>query len=144
MPEARLDATLTETPWRATDGAGFPSASTSIPFGLNTAPQGKPICVSTGRILKNIQSPSAFVALDGIGTGDAVTMATTFYVRVRCPGWQAKITFANPVSPFTPIVSVIPFAGFLSFEPDVLSGYPITGVELQGSGLAEFYASGQQ
>lgn len=142
MPGATLDATLTETPQGASDGSQFPSASTTIPFGLNTSPNAKPVQASTGRILRQINSPSAFVQLDGVGTGDAVTQASTVYLRVRTPAWQARITFNNPANVMSPIVSVLPIAGVLLLEPDYASGFFVTKVEIQGSGSVELYASG--
>lgn len=141
MPGVTLDATLTETPRGSSDGPGFPSASTSIPFGLNGCPSEKPVQSSTGRILRQVNSPSSFVTLDGVGASDVVTMATTVYARVRCGGFQLRVTFHNPLG--SPIVSVVPFAGVFLFEPDVASGYYVTLVELQGVGTIETYASGQ-
>jgi|HubBroStandDraft_5_1064220.scaffolds.fasta_scaffold74692_1 hypothetical protein len=140
MPGVTLDATLNETPRRSSDSPGFPSASTSIPFGLNGCPD-KPVCASTGRILRQLNSPSAFVTLDGVGASDVVTMAATVYARVRCGGFQLRVTMHNPLG--SPIVSVVPFAGVFLFEPDVANGYYVTLLELQGVGAVEYYASGQ-
>ena len=144
MPGVVLEATLSETPQSASDGTSFPSASTSIPFALNTAPQPKPVQASTGRMLRTIASPSAFVTLEGIGSGDTVSQASTVYARVKFGGFQLRVTFANPAAPSSPIVSILPFSGVFVLEPDWATGYFVTKLELQGSGACEYYASGQQ
>jgi len=136
-----LEATLTEAPASSSDGSTFPSASTTIPFGLRTAPSGKPVAASTGRMLRTINSPAAFVTLEGVGSGDTVQQADTVYARVRSGGFQLRVTFANPAAPLSPIVSVVPIAGVLLLEPDAMSGFYITKLELQGSGQIEYYAS---
>jgi len=144
VPGATLDATLTETPQGASDSSAFPSATTTIPFGLNTAPNAKPVQASTGRILRMINSPNAFITLDGVGANDVVQQASTFFARVRSGGFQLRITFANPAVPLSPIVSILPLAGALLFEPDSASGFFITLLEVKGSGSIEFLASGMQ
>jgi hypothetical protein len=144
VPGATLDATLTETPQGASDSSAFPSATTTIPFGLNTAPNAKPVMASTGRMTRLINSPSAFVTLEGVGTNDTVQQASTLYARVRSGGFQFRVTFANPPVPLSPIVSILPQAGVLLLEPDAASGFYVTKFEVQGSGTLEWYASGVQ
>lgn len=142
MPILTLDATLTEAPVPCSDPGGFPSTSTTIPFELN--PPSKSVVVSTGRKLVTVSSPSAFVTLLG-ATGDtSVNQAGTVYMRVSSGAFQARLTFANAAAPSSPIVSILPIAGVLCLEPDAGTGYACTKVEVQGSGIVEFYASGLQ
>jgi hypothetical protein len=139
VPGLSLEATLTETPPSSGDSP-FPSATTTIPFGLSTAPQDKQVQASTGRTLRTLNSPSSFVTLDGVGTGLDVTQASTFYLRVKSGGFQVRLTYANPLG--GSIVAITPLAGVMLVEPDSGSGFYITKVELQGSGTYELYASG--
>jgi hypothetical protein len=139
VPGLTLEANLTETPPSSSDSP-FPSATTTIPFGLSTAPQPKQVQASTGRTLRTLNSPSAFVTLDNIGTGLDVTQASTFYMRVRSGGFQVRLTYANPLG--GSIIAITPLAGVMLIEPDAGGGFFITKVELQGSGQYELYASG--
>ena len=135
-----LTGTLVEGPQLASDDA-FPSGVTSIPFELNTGDCPKPVQASTGRQLVTLASPSAYVQLSGVGAGQSVTQAATVYMRVRSGAFLFRVTYnATP----TPIVSVLPSAGLFIHEADVGSASWITKLEVQGQGVIEFYASGQQ
>lgn len=140
MPNLTVTGTLLEGPVAAQDGQ-FPAATSSTPFSLNTGAQPKPVGVSTGIKLRSVNSPSAFVALSGVGATDDVTQADTVYMRVQSGGFQFRVTFHNPAGPN--IVSVLPASGLFVFEPDAGSGYYVTLLEVQGSGQIEYYASGR-
>ncbi len=135
-----VNGTLVEGPQTVTDSS-LPSGTTTIPFFLNSG-RGTPknVLVSTGAKVQNVQSPSAFVALSGVGPTDTVTQAGTVYLRVNQGLFQARLTFNNPAG--SPIVSVLPINGVLLLEPDAPDQFYCTKVEVQGSGVVEFYAAG--
>lgn len=135
--QATLTATLIASPSVVTD-SNFPSAVTNIAFNLN--PPTKPFSVDTGAMRTTVNSPSAFVALGGIGSTSDVTQATTLYFRCAVQ-MLIRMTFQNPGGG-SDIVSVEPINGVKLCE------YPANGVlkllEVQGQGQIEYYASGLQ
>lgn len=136
-----LTGKLVESPPTACDyPSPVPSAVTTVPFTLNCNP--KSSNVSTGAKTRNVLSPAAFVQLSGVGAGDDVTQADTVYARVKSGLFQLRVTYNNP--PGSPIVSVLPFAGLIILEPDAGNGYYVTKLEVQGTGVIEYFASGQQ
>jgi hypothetical protein len=139
VPNLSITGTLVEGPASAQDGQ-FPAATVQTPFALNTGANAKPVAVSTGMKLRNINSPNAFVALSGVGLTDDVTQAHTVYMRVAAGGFQFRVTFHNPVG--ADIVSVLPAGGLFIFEPDANGGYYVKLLEVQGAGQIEVYAAG--
>lgn len=141
MGNVQINGTLIDAPRDACDAPAFPSGSTSVPFGLLGAPCPKGAPVSTGAMRINVNSPSAFVALPGVGGAGPVTKADTVYVRAKAGGFQLRVTFNNPAG--SPIVSVIPLAGLFILEPDAAGSFYAELLEIQGSGTVEYLASGQ-
>ena len=133
--------TVLEGPAVQTDPL-FPSGVTTIAFTLNQGQNPKPVGVSTGAKVRNVQSPTAFVTLSGIGTTDDVTQGSFVYMRVMSGSFQFRVTFNNPAG--GSIVSVLPSAGLFIHEPDANGGFYVTKLEVQGLGLVEYYGSGMQ
>ena len=140
MGTLNLTGTLVSSPPSSCDAPAFPSAMTSVPFTLLCNP--KSSNVDTGAKTRQLNSPSAFVTLTGVGAGDDVTQADTIYARSRTPGIQLRVTFNNPLG--AAIVSVLPLAGLYIHEPDAGSLYYATKIEAQGIGTLEYFASGTQ
>jgi hypothetical protein len=139
VPNLTITGTLLEGPPSAQDGQ-FPAGTTQSQFALNTGANPKPVVVSTGMKLRTLNSPSAFVALSGVGATDDVTQAHTIYMRVSTGGFVFRVTFHNPLG--ADIVSVLPAGGLLIFEPDAGSGYYVKQLEVQGAGQIEYLAVG--
>lgn len=120
-------------------GAGdcsFPGGTVNIPF--SSYPQQKPATVSI-RHAKSINSPApAFVALDGVGTGESVTQANFLYLRTTGL-MKYRITQAD-FNGGPDIVSIVETQGLLINE------FPTAGyvklLEAQGVGTIEYIASG--
>jgi hypothetical protein len=115
----------------------FPSSLTTIDFGLQLPL--KPYAVTTGTQVAQIASPSAPVALAGIGTGGAVTQAHTFYAR-SLSQMTLVLTYNNPAG--GTFVATVPLFGVHLIEPGA-SAY-LQSVTVQGSGQLEYCAWGQQ
>jgi hypothetical protein len=113
----------------------FPSGTTTIPFGLQPNPKG--YSVDTGPQRPLINSPNAFQTLSGIGSGQSVTQASTFYLRTGGLPFQVRLTYLGDATPKVMYVS-----GVLLLEPPQQS--PLTLVEVQGGGQIEYWASGLQ
>jgi hypothetical protein len=129
-----INGTLISGPPVASDSS-FPSGVTNIVFG--TQPPQKSANVQTQNV-RQVNSPTAFVSLDGVGVGETLTQGNTFYARVQSP-MQLRFTFDSTP---TPIVSVIPVQGLYIFEAD--PSHPIILVEVMGSGTIEYFVSGNQ
>jgi len=128
-----LTAQLVIGPGQVSDSY-FPSGSTTIPIFLNPTP--KTYAVDTGPQRPQVNSPSAFVALSGIGSGQTVTQASYFYFRCQTPV-QLKITYLGDATQYIRYVN-----GVVMEECDPT--HPITSVQIQGSGQVEYWACGLQ
>jgi len=121
-------------------GAGdcsFPGSTTNVPF--SSFPQQKPAGVSI-RHAKAINSPSVFVALDGVGPTGSVTQANFVYMRSTSP-MKYRLTQAD-FNGGPDIVSIVETQGLLINEFPT-SGY-VKLLEAQGVGTVEYIASGNQ
>jgi len=132
---------LTAGPQGVCEG-GFPSGVLQVAFGLagscpgaGTKPAGKKFWTS-----QEINSPSTYTTLDGIGTGQSVTQVNTFYLRTTVQ-FLFRLTFADPAGG-PDIVSIVPVAGLFILEPSS-AGY-LKQLEAQGQGKVEYFASGNQ
>lgn len=130
---------LTAGPQGVCEG-GFPSGVLQVAFGLagscpgaGTKPALKKFWTS-----QEVNSPSAFATLDGIGSGQSVTQANTFYFRSTV-GVLLRLTFADPGGG-PDIVSTVPVKGLLVLEPSE-AGY-LKLLEAKGQGKVEYFASG--
>lgn len=138
MGQLVLSGSLTAGPAIVTDTT-FPGAVSTV--SLTSTPEPKPSQVCSGVKARNVNSPNAFIALSGVGPTDDVTQGDTLYFRCRSP-MQIRVTFANPLVPMSPLVSVLPVNGTVLLE--VPQNQYITLVEVQGVGQVEYLASGQQ
>ncbi len=114
---------------------GFPSGVTNIQFGGNTIPAG----VMTGDMVRSVNSAADYVDLDGVGSDQAVTQATFFFLRTQSPIF-VRVTF-QPTSGGD-IVSVIPVQGVVTIQAPP-TNY-IKGLEAMGVATIEYFASGPQ
>lgn len=86
---------------------------------------------------KAVNSPSAYVELDGIGTDESVTEAIFLYVNTQSP-MKLRVTFTD-----TPdVVSEIWVQG--PFVIEMPSSNPIKLLEAKGVGTIEYFAAGNQ
>lgn len=130
---------LTSGPQGICEG-GFPSGIFQVQFGLAGSCPGagtKPALVSAYGT-PNINSPSSYVTLPGVGSSSTVTQANTLYMRTTVP-FLVRLTFATPGGG-SDTVSVVPVLGLLILEPRS-DGY-LKLIEAQGIGSIEYYASG--
>lgn len=131
MNVVTISGTLIAGPPSASDSA-FPSGVTNILFGT---PQ-KPAPVQTGAQVRQLNSPVAFVPLDGVGVGETLIEGNTFYARTQSP-MKLRITYKEtPVD----VVSVIYPKG--TFVHEVDEQHPILLIEAMGVGTIEYYVSG--
>jgi len=113
----------------------FPSGTDTTPFGLVQDP--RQYAVRTGTQQVNVNSPSSFTALGGIGSSSSVSSAFLLYMRTTI-GMDVRITRVNPAG--GSFVTTEHVAGLLVYECD--AAQPITLVEVQGAGQLEFAAFG--
>lgn len=136
-----LLGTLTAGPHGVCEG-GFPSGLLQVSFGLfgscpgaGTKPAAKKFWTNT-----DVNSPSVFVALDGVGAGQSVTKANTLYLRTTAQ-MKVRFTLADP-SGGPDIVSILPLQGLH------ISEYPSLGylklMEAMGVGGVEYFVSGNE
>lgn len=122
-------------------GAGdcsFPGSTINVPF--SSYPQQKSANVSI-RHAKTINSPSAFVPLDGVGTGESVTQANFLYLRTAGLLMKYRITQAD-YNGGADIVSIVESQGvFVNEFPS--AGY-VKLLEAMGVGTIEYIAAGNQ
>jgi hypothetical protein len=129
----QLSGTLIASP-SATSDTSFPAGTDNIPFNLN--PPAKVYNVSTGNVVA-INSPSAFVAIPGIGAAPGpVTQGQLLYVRSIGP-MQIRKTYGA-----FGVVGPEPFSGLHIIESDPSN--PLTLLEFKGSGTIEFWSCGVQ
>ena len=110
---------------------GFSDGTFSQSFGFT-----EPAAVSAQHT-KNVNSPSAFVALDGIGV--TVTQATFFFLKTASV-FIVRITYKPLSGP--DVVSTIPVMGPMLVKTP--SDQYIKLVEVQGSGAVSYLATGNQ
>lgn len=114
-------------------GCGYPSTISNIAFG--TTPPELPAGVIVSHA-KQVNSPAAFVTLDGIGSGATVTQGNFLYVKTNA-AMQLRLTFADAGPD---IVSILQVAGPLVFQIPA-SGY-LKLLEAKGVGAIEYLVSG--
>lgn len=135
MGQLSLDGSVQVGPVSSGDNV-FPSATSSV--NLTSYPNPKPSLVDTGFTTRNVNSPSSFLALSGVGTGDTVTKGDTLYLKCL-QKMRVRVTFADTPSD---LVSVFIVVGTLVLEADQASNY-IKLLEVMGTGPIEYLVSGQ-
>lgn len=112
---------------------GFSDGTFSQSFGFT-----EPVAVSAQHT-KNVNSPSAFVALDGIGSSGTVTRATFLFLKTASV-FIVRITYTPISGP--DVVSTIPVMGPMLVKTPV--DQYIKLVEVQGTGAVSYLATGNQ
>ena len=131
-----LDGTITSGPPTVTDTT-FPSSVNTVT--LRTAPWPKGYNCNTGTKLRTVNSPGAFVTLDGVGTNHDVPAADFLYLR--CDNEVLlRITQRMGAGPATQVATFY-HVGPLVKQSSTTN--PIVLVEVQGSATIEYQAEGQ-
>ncbi len=124
--------------------AGPPKSSTSsFPTGLSNAtfelkPPNKTATVATGIQTPSVNSASAFVELSGVGAGQTVTQGTFLYLRTTSK-MLVRITQAGDSGD---VVSTMYVDGLFAQEFPAANYMKL--LEAQGTGVVEYFASGNQ
>lgn len=134
-----LDGSINIGPTSGGSG-GFPASQSSV--ALASTPSPKSSSVDSGFVVRNINSPSAFVALTGVGAADSVTQCDTFTIRCQS-ALRVRVTFSDTPSD---LVSELVVMGTLLIEAPPQSNTPapnyIKLIEVKGVGIIEYLASG--
>jgi hypothetical protein len=134
MAQISIEGSIAVGP-QISGGTGVPSLVDTTTFA--TTPSPKMASVYTSKLV-SIQSPSAYVALSGVGPGDDVTKANCYYARTSGP---MKMRFTAVDTPAN-LVSEEWINGIFVHEyPD---DHCLVKVEAMGSGQIETIASGNQ
>lgn len=128
-----LKASILAGPPKSTCGK-FPSGLVSLEFELR--PPNKNAAVMAQHV-RDVSSPSAYVTLGGVGTGQAVTQASFLYLRTSV-AMDLRLTTSDSVD----VVSVHPVDGVLLMEFPAAKYLKL--LEVQGSGTLEYFVSGNQ
>lgn len=112
---------------------GFPSALVNAAFELT--PPNKSAAVSCYGS-PNVNTPSSFVELDGVGPGNTVTQGTFLYIRTTGP-MTIRITQGSGGGA---VVSTLLIQGL--YIQELQAGTPLTLLEAQGVGVIEYFVSG--
>lgn len=128
--QVRLSGTMIAGPAQVSECWEFPSGTTTIPLAL--FPACKQFVVATGDQFVNLNSPSSFATLAGVGT--TVTRGHTLLVRTQT-SISFRLTQQDPS--LTPTVKVIPGVdGLLLLEFGV--GFELSLLEAEGVGNVEY------
>lgn len=113
---------------------GFPSGILNIVF--SSFPAQKSAGAKTSNS-KTLNSPSAYVALDGLGSAETVTQGNFLYLRTTSP---LNIRLTTKADSGPDVVAIIPLQGVMIIE------FPTPNylllLEAKGVGLVEYFASG--
>jgi hypothetical protein len=112
---------------------GFPSGLVNAAFELT--PPNKVAAVSCYGS-PNVNSPSSFVELDGVGAGNTVTQGTFLYIRT-VGAMTIRITQGSGGGA---VVSTLNVQGL--YMQEFPAGTPLTLLEAQGVGVIEYFVSG--
>ncbi len=130
-----LQGTILSGPPRSGTGT-FPVGLINITFGLK--PSNKVAAVSSKGV-RNLASPSSFATLHGVGPGEDVAQANFLFLQTDSP-IDVRITQDDGAG--GSVVSVVSVDGLLVLEKP--SNKFIKLIEAQGTGVVEYFASGNQ
>lgn len=134
MGTVTLSGTVTVGP-ATSSGYGSPAAVNTVAFA--TSPTPKPATVYASET-RNINSPSAYVEMSGIGPDSAVTRANFLYLKTSAT-MKVRLTMVD--SP-ADLVAEEWILGLRNMEfPD---DHALALLEVQGTGSVEYIASGTQ
>lgn len=137
MGQILLTGQLIAGPSQGSNDATFPQAQVSASLLLKKTP--RTYAVATGNIARSLNSPLAFVALQGIGDDDTVTKGEILYLR-SAEDIELRITTDDGLGGDV-IEDVVPVSGLYVRE------FPATKflklLEAKGESAIEYFASGQ-
>ena len=129
MAQLQLDGTVTVGP--TTSGSNtFPGAINTVSFSSM-----KPAQVYSSDV-RQVSSPSAYVALSGVGSTDTVTKANFLYIKTNAP-MLIRTTMDDAPSD---IVAAEWVQG--TFIKEFPSNHELVLLEVQGTGTIEYFVSG--
>ena len=130
MSYIRLSGTLESGP---SSGPLSSSFVTSLAF----ACERKAFLNASGVLQRRLESPNAYVSLSAVGDDADVPTANLLYMKSESE-MLVRLTLQDGVGGSETVV--LPLHGLLVYETQ--SERKITQVEVQGSGLLEYFASG--
>lgn len=133
MGKLRLSGSLDAAPAAASEL--FPLSSFTVPLAFLEIAKG--YSVATGTLARTLNSPSAFVPLQGVGTTDAVTRGTFLYLKSNAT-IDLRITTDDGAG--GSVVAVVPVAGFFALELGATKYLKL--LEAQGAATLEYFVSG--
>ena len=137
MGQLNISGALTSGPTSVSSEGAFPSAVFTVPLGWRGG-SNKSAAVATGVLTQNLNSPSAFVKLAGVGPTAPVTQGDTLYFK-STSAIELRITTDDGAGG-QEIYTLKPFGLFiLEFSADKL----LELLEAQGTGILEYFVSGQ-
>ena len=117
-------------------GETFPGSSLTVP--LSFVDGAKTAGAATGILTKTVASPSpAYAALSGVGPAETVTQGSFLYFKGR-GSFVLRLT-TDDGSGGT-VVTMVPVQGMLMIEFPTIRALEL--LEVQGSGLIEYFVSG--
>lgn len=128
-----MNGTIVAGPTGA-DSCAFPTGIHNIAF--STHPLQKVAAVSV-KNFKNVNSPSSYVEMEGVGTGQSVTQGTFLFVQCTAP---MKIRITTQPDSGGDVVSEIPVQGALVIEFAAANYLKL--LESKGVGGVEYFVSG--
>lgn len=131
-----LKGDLAAGPPKNACAGSLPSGVMNLSYELTTA--NKTANVKADQVA-NVNSPSAFTGLDGIGPNYAVTRATFLFLRTSTV-MSIRLTFDDGAGGST--TSVVEVNGLFLIEANASKFIKL--LEAQGVGAVEFFASGNQ
>ncbi len=114
----------------------FPAARFMAPLSLKDS-SGKQFNAATGVLVRNLQSPSAFVALDGVGAAATVTQGDFLYLKSDGP-LDLRVTTDDGAGGTDVVVE--PIHGL--YVREFSSTKPLELLEAQGNAKIEYLVTG--
>ncbi len=115
----------------------FPASSFSVPLRFRENTKG--FSVATGVLTRNLASPGAFVALQGVGPTDSVTKGTFLYLKSDAL-IDVRVTTDDGVG--GSVLAIIPPSGFVLLELDATKFLKL--LEAKGTARLEYFVCGNE
>lgn len=113
----------------------FPGAALNVPLSFGGGP--KQFGAATGILTRNVSSPSSFATLDGVGATATVTQGTLLYFKTQS-AMVLRLTTDDGVGGTA--TASVPVQGLFVLEFPTTR--PLELLEVQGSGLIEYFVCG--
>lgn len=133
MGQVQLQGALIGGP--PSGGEVFPAAIFNVPLKLRTDPKG--FGAATGVLQRTVTSPTVYVTLTGVGSGDTVTQGNTLYLKSAGP-LDVRVTCDDGVG--GDVVSEFQIDGMTFTEYSDLRY--LKKLEVKGSAQIEYFVSG--